>query len=160
MSFAFRVVTSIIGPDLALELHFSGGDLGHLTSTCLLSFGLMQLPRGAWLDRFPAAVLNSLLLFFCRVGRPGLCFERFAHRAVDWPLPDRQRRVRLSDVGVLRLCQQVIARTAGASEVVDAGDRRERRAGRDGARGGFCGVTQCSKSSRTPLYAPVSGRPH
>lgn len=41
MSYAFRVVNSIIGPDLALELHFTDGDLGLLTSTYLLSFGLL-----------------------------------------------------------------------------------------------------------------------
>ena len=62
MSYAFRVVNSIVGPDLARELHFSGGDLGLLTSVYLLSFGLMQLPLGLWLDRYPAAAVNSVLL--------------------------------------------------------------------------------------------------
>ena len=68
MSYAFRVVNSIVGPDLARELHFSGGDLGLLTSVYLLSFGLMQLPLGLWLDRYPAAAVNSVLLISAGAG--------------------------------------------------------------------------------------------
>ncbi len=68
MSYAFRVVNSIVGADLARELHFSGGDLGLLTSVYLLSFGLMQLPLGVWLDRYPAAAVNSVLLLAAGTG--------------------------------------------------------------------------------------------
>ncbi|MEP7085349.1 MAG: MFS transporter, partial [Betaproteobacteria bacterium] len=68
MSYAFRVVNSIVGADLARELGFSGGDLGLLTSVYLLSFGLMQLPLGVWLDRYPAAAVNCVLLMAAGTG--------------------------------------------------------------------------------------------
>ena len=68
MSYAFRVVNSIVGADLARELGFSGGELGLLTSVYLLSFGLMQLPLGVWLDRYPAAAVNCVLLLAAGTG--------------------------------------------------------------------------------------------
>lgn len=63
LSYLLRTVNAVISPDLTQDLQLSAADLGLLTSTYFLTFGLAQIPLGIALDRFgPKRVLGSLLL--------------------------------------------------------------------------------------------------
>ncbi len=63
LSYLLRTVNAVISPDLTSDLGLSASDLGLLTSTYFLTFGLAQIPLGIALDRFgPKRVLGSLLL--------------------------------------------------------------------------------------------------
>ena len=63
LSYLLRTVNAVISPDLTLDLGLSAADLGLLTSTYFLTFGLAQIPLGIALDRFgPKRVLGALLL--------------------------------------------------------------------------------------------------
>ena len=61
-SFVFRNANAVIAKDLAAEFSLSPADVGLLTSMYLLSFGVMQVPVGVFLDRYgPRRVVASLL---------------------------------------------------------------------------------------------------
>jgi MFS family permease len=63
LSYLYRSVNAVIAPDLVRELSLSPADLGLLTSTYFLTFGLAQLPLGILLDRLgPRRVETGLLL--------------------------------------------------------------------------------------------------
>lgn len=63
VSYAFRSVNALLGPQIASELGFGAADLGLLTSVFFLIFGLVQIPVGVLLDRFgPRRVDATLLL--------------------------------------------------------------------------------------------------
>lgn len=63
LSYLLRTVNAVISPDLTADLGLSAADLGLLTSTYFLTFGLAQIPLGIALDRFgPKRVLGTLLL--------------------------------------------------------------------------------------------------
>ena len=63
LSYMMRTVNAVISPDLTRELGLSAADLGLLTSTYFLAFGLAQIPVGIALDRYgPRRVEASLLL--------------------------------------------------------------------------------------------------
>ncbi len=62
LSYLFRAVNAVVGPELVTELGLSAGQLGLLTSSYLLAFALFQLPLGVLLDRFgPRRVQGALL---------------------------------------------------------------------------------------------------
>jgi sugar phosphate permease len=64
LSYLFRVVNSVIAPDLIADLGLGPSALGLLTSTYLIAFASSQLPLGVLLDRFgPRRVEAGLLLF-------------------------------------------------------------------------------------------------
>lgn len=63
LSYLLRTVNAVISPELTRDLGLSAADLGLLTSTYFLAFGLAQIPVGIALDRFgPRRVEGSLLL--------------------------------------------------------------------------------------------------
>lgn len=63
LSYLLRTVNAVISPELTRELSLSAADLGLLTSTYFLAFGLAQIPVGIALDRFgPRRVEGALML--------------------------------------------------------------------------------------------------
>jgi len=63
LSFLFRNVTAVIAKDLATAFDLTSAELGLLTSLYFLSFALMQVPVGVFLDRYgPRRVAAALLL--------------------------------------------------------------------------------------------------
>ncbi len=63
LSYLLRTVNAVISPALTAELGLDAGELGLLTSTYFLAFGLAQIPVGIALDRFgPRRVEGALLL--------------------------------------------------------------------------------------------------
>ncbi len=68
LSYLYRVVNAVIGPDLAAELGLSAGDLGLLTAAYLLTFAAFQLPLGVLLDRFEPRKVEACLLLFAAAG--------------------------------------------------------------------------------------------
>ena len=62
LSYFLRNVNAVIGKDLAREFALTSAELGLLTSTYFIAFGLFQLPLGVLLDRFgPRRVVATLL---------------------------------------------------------------------------------------------------
>ncbi len=62
LSYFFRNVNAVIAKDLAREFALTSADLGLLTSTYFVTFGLAQLPIGVLLDRYgPRRVVATLL---------------------------------------------------------------------------------------------------
>lgn len=63
LSYLLRTVNAVISPELTNELGLSAAELGLLTSTYFLAFGLAQVPVGIALDRLgPRRVEGGLLL--------------------------------------------------------------------------------------------------
>jgi len=72
LSYLFRNANAVIARDLAAEFSLSPADIGLLTSMYLLSFAVMQVPVGVFLDRYgPRRVVASLL---CIAGLGALGF--------------------------------------------------------------------------------------
>ena len=62
LSYFFRNVNAVIAKDLAREFALAPSDLGLLTSTYFIAFGVAQLPVGVFLDRYgPRRVVAALL---------------------------------------------------------------------------------------------------
>lgn len=72
VSYLYRSVNAIIGPDLAREFALSAGGLGLLTGIYFLAFALFQLPLGVLLDRYGPRRVNASLLLLAAAG--GLWF--------------------------------------------------------------------------------------
>jgi predicted MFS family arabinose efflux permease len=68
LSYHFRTANAVVGPVLAGELALGAADLGLLTSTYFLAFGLAQLPVGVLLDRFGARRVEVVLLIVAAAG--------------------------------------------------------------------------------------------
>jgi predicted MFS family arabinose efflux permease len=63
LTYLFRAVNAVVGPNLVADIGLSATELGLLTSAYLLAFALFQLPLGVLLDRYgPRRVQCSL---FC-----------------------------------------------------------------------------------------------
>lgn len=63
LSYVYRVVNAVIGPEIAGEIGLAAEHLGLLTSVYFLTFAAFQLPLGVLLDRFgPRRVEATLLL--------------------------------------------------------------------------------------------------
>jgi len=63
LSYLFRSVNAIIGPDLVADLGLDAAGLGLLTSAYFAAFALFQIPLGILLDRFgPRRVECTLML--------------------------------------------------------------------------------------------------
>ena len=73
LSYLFRVVNAVIGPELAAELGLTAADLGLLTAAYLLAFAALQLPLGVLLDRFEPRRVEACLLLVAAAG--GLVFS-------------------------------------------------------------------------------------
>lgn len=62
-SYLYRTVNAVIGPDLAVEMSLSPGQLGMLTSAYFIAFASAQIPVGIYLDSHgPRRVVTGLLL--------------------------------------------------------------------------------------------------
>ena len=63
LSFLFRTVNAVVGPEVAATLGLSSADLGLLTSVYFMTFAAFQIPLGVLLDRYgPRRVEATLLL--------------------------------------------------------------------------------------------------
>ena len=61
-------MNAVLGPTLAVQYSLSAADLGFLTGTYFLSFGLFQVPLGVLLDRFGPRRANGALLLLAAGG--------------------------------------------------------------------------------------------
>lgn len=63
LSYLFRAVNAVVGPELVREIGLSASELGLLTAAYLLAFACFQLPLGVLLDRYgPRRVQAALLV--------------------------------------------------------------------------------------------------
>ena len=72
VSYVYRSVNAIIGPELAREFELSAGGLGLLTGIYFFAFAAFQLPLGLLLDRYGPRRVNATLLLVAAAG--GLWF--------------------------------------------------------------------------------------
>ncbi|MGB5984173.1 MAG: MFS transporter [Desulfobacterales bacterium] len=68
ISFLFRVVNAVIGPDLTAALSLGPDDLGLLTAAYFITFAAAQLPLGILLDRFGPRRIEAALLLIAAAG--------------------------------------------------------------------------------------------
>lgn len=68
LSYLYRSVNAVIGPDLTRTLGLDPGQMGLLTSTYFLTFAAAQLPLGLLLDRFGPRRVESALLLVAAAG--------------------------------------------------------------------------------------------
>jgi len=68
LSYLYRTVTAVIGPDLATELGFDAGALGLLASAYFIAFAAAQLPLGFFLDSRGPRRTESVLLIVAAAG--------------------------------------------------------------------------------------------
>jgi MFS family permease len=68
LSYLYRSINALISEALVYEFGLSPGDLGFLTATYFLAFGLIQLPLGVWLDRYGPRRVQAVLLSVAAVG--------------------------------------------------------------------------------------------
>ncbi len=68
LSYGYRVVNSVIAPDLVSDINMDPSQLGLLTSTYFISFASSQLALGVLLDRYGPRIINSFLLLFAATG--------------------------------------------------------------------------------------------
>ena len=68
LSYLYRSINALISEALVTEFGLSPGNLGFLTATYFLAFGLIQLPLGVWLDRFGPRRVQAVLLSIAAVG--------------------------------------------------------------------------------------------
>ncbi|MDX9885382.1 MFS transporter [Thauera sp.] len=68
LSYLLRTVNAVISPALTAEFDLSAANLGLLTSTYFLAFGLAQIPVGIALDRFGPRRVEALLLLITAIG--------------------------------------------------------------------------------------------
>lgn len=68
VSYAFRSMNALLGPQIATEFGMGAADLGLLTSVYFLSFGLVQIPVGILLDRFGPRRVDAALLLVAAIG--------------------------------------------------------------------------------------------
>lgn len=68
LSYLLRTVNAVISPALTTDFNLSAANLGLLTSTYFLAFGLAQIPVGIALDRFGPRRVEALLLLITAIG--------------------------------------------------------------------------------------------
>lgn len=68
LSYLLRTVNAVISPALTGELGLSAANLGLLTSTYFLAFGLAQIPVGMALDRYGPRRVEAILLLVTAAG--------------------------------------------------------------------------------------------
>ncbi len=68
LSYVFRTINALISGPLATEFGLSAADLGLLTAVLFLTFGALQLPLGAWLDRYGPQRVQAVLLSVAAIG--------------------------------------------------------------------------------------------
>ncbi len=68
LGYLYRTISALIAEELVTEFALSAADLGALTATLFLTFALMQLPLGTWLDRFGPRRVQAILLSVAAAG--------------------------------------------------------------------------------------------
>jgi len=68
LSYVYRAVNAVLGPQLANEFSLSAADLGLLTGAYFFACGLFQVPLGLLLDRFGPRRTDALLLLAAAAG--------------------------------------------------------------------------------------------
>jgi predicted MFS family arabinose efflux permease len=68
VSYVYRSINAIIGPDLAREFGLSAAGLGLLSGIYFFAFALFQLPLGVLLDRYGPRRVNATLLLVAACG--------------------------------------------------------------------------------------------
>ncbi|HUN68176.1 MAG TPA: MFS transporter [Burkholderiales bacterium] len=68
VSYVFRSLNAILGPQIAAEFGLNAAQLGLLTSVYFLGFGLVQIPAGLLLDRYGPARVDAALLVLAAAG--------------------------------------------------------------------------------------------
>jgi predicted MFS family arabinose efflux permease len=68
VSYIYRQVNAVIGPDIARELGLTSAGLGLLSGIYFFSFALFQLPLGVLLDRYGPRRVNATLLLVAAAG--------------------------------------------------------------------------------------------
>ncbi len=68
LGYLYRTINALISGSLVSEFGLSAADLGVLTATLFLTFGAIQLPLGACLDRFGPRRVQAVLLSIAAIG--------------------------------------------------------------------------------------------
>ena len=68
LGYLYRTINALISDALVSEFGMSAADLGVLTAALFLTFGAIQLPLGAWLDRFGPRRVQAVLLTVAAIG--------------------------------------------------------------------------------------------
>lgn len=68
LSYLYRVINSVLAPDLAADIGLGPADLGLLTAAYFITFAAFQLPLGILLDRFGPRRIEALLLLVAAAG--------------------------------------------------------------------------------------------
>jgi MFS family permease len=68
VSYVYRSINAVIGPDIARELGLSAAGLGLLSGIYFFTFALFQLPLGVLLDRYGPRRVNATLLLVAAAG--------------------------------------------------------------------------------------------
>lgn len=68
LGYVYRTINALISGPLISEFGLSAADLGVLTAALFLTFGAIQLPLGAWLDRFGPRRVQAVLLTVAAIG--------------------------------------------------------------------------------------------
>lgn len=67
-SYLYRTVNAVIGPDLAVEVGLSAGQLGMLSSAYFVTFAVAQIPIGVYLDSHGPRRVETVLLVIAALG--------------------------------------------------------------------------------------------
>ncbi len=78
VSYFYRSINAIIGPDIAREFGLSAAGLGLLTAVYFFAFAAFQLPLGVLLDRYGPRRVNATLLLVAAAGGLWFAFGRSA----------------------------------------------------------------------------------
>jgi MFS family permease len=68
LSYLYRSINAVIGPDLVTAIGINAADLGLLTAAYLIAFAAFQLPLGLLLDRYGARRIEAALLVIAAAG--------------------------------------------------------------------------------------------
>lgn len=68
MSYAFRSINALLGPEIAAEFGLGAAELGLLTSVYFLAFALLQIPLGVLLDRYGPRRVDAGLFVIASTG--------------------------------------------------------------------------------------------
>jgi predicted MFS family arabinose efflux permease len=68
LSFALRQINAVLAQPIMAEFGLTNAQLGSLSSAYFISFAMMQLPLGVWLDRYGSRRTHSFILLFAAAG--------------------------------------------------------------------------------------------
>jgi MFS family permease len=68
LSYLYRVINSVLAPNLAVDIGVDPSELGLLTAAYFITFGVFQLPLGVLLDRFGPRRIEAALLIVAAAG--------------------------------------------------------------------------------------------